>query len=244
MTWRSFGIALLVLIAGLAADTGAEYYFATTPMGQGILRDFLVSQVQKQAAEFDAAAASSSVKYYKNGVLPVPVAWVTDDYFDAINNVLSDTTLLNNASVELNPLLDKLNLKSLSCSFDGFFDLMSQARASANHNQALAAQFVTHLQSLSAANAKTQDAVTKTQTQKSTETGLVLASKLKAFDDKVQALLYGDTPTSADLTELQQRIADALAASQSFADAFGPLVQRIVEEDLRLTAVASSTPAR
>jgi len=239
MTWRSIGIAIIGFFLALALGAAAEYWFASTPAGQALLRDFLVSQTQKQA-NADIADIASSTLVYKTGTLPIPESYATTEYFLAINNVIADIALINNASIELAPVLERLNLQTLSCSFNGFYDLMGQARAVANRNQALASQFLMHISSLSSANVKTMDAITKSQTQALVTAGQTLGAALQTYVTNIQTLLYGDTPTSAELAEFEAKMTSVVEASQVFADALTPLLQHIGTEVQRLSD--STTP--
>ncbi len=240
MTLRSTGIAVIGFLTALALGAAVEYWFATTPAGQALLRNFLIVQTQKQAVISDTDTTIPT-PVYKTGTLPIPESYATTEYFLAINNVIADIALINNASIELGPLLERLNLQTLSCSFNGFYDLMGQARAVANRNQALASQFLMHISSLSSANVKTMDAITKSQTQSLVVTGQTLGEALQTYVTNIQTLLYGDTPTSAELAEFEVKMTSVVAASQTFADALTPLLQHIGTEVQRLSD--STTPA-
>ncbi len=242
MTWRSTTIAVIGFIAVLILEIGVGYWFVTSSTGQGIMRDFLVSQIGKRIAAEPAITAPPAPLYQKT-TLPIPERYATYDYFIAINNVIADIALINNANLELGPALDDLNTKTLACSFNGLYDLMGRARVLANRNQALAAQFLMHINSLAAANAKTSDAVTKSQTQTLVSAGQILGESLQAYGTGVQTLLYGDTPRSDDIAKFQAQVAATIDASQVFADALKPLLAHIGKEIDRLSA-ASSTPAR
>ncbi len=244
MTWlRPTLLVLLSVIAGFVLDAAVSYWFATTQSGQAIVRDFLVAQTKKDVTA-NMATVASSTPVYKTGILPIPASYANTDYFTAINNVLSDIALVNNANVALAPLLLQLNQKTLSCSYQGFYDLMGQARASANQNQALAAQLTIHINALAAANTATKDTITRSQTQTFVATGQTLGTALQAYATDVQNILYGDTPTSAQIAEFQSQINTVKGASQTFADALKPLLQHIIEGDQAVIQAASSTPAK
>ena len=241
-TWRAIGLALAVILVSLVAELGGEYWFATTPTGQGILRNFLASQAQKDAAQYDTTEVSST-PIYKTGVLPVPSAWVTTDYFTAVNNVINDIALLNNANIEINSLLNKLSIKMLTYTFDGYYELMGQARQSSNLNQALVAQLAVHLSDLATANVLTKDAITKLGTQTAVTTGQSFTSMFDTYNSSIQTFLYGDAPTQSQIDDMGQKQENVLNASQAFADALKPLLEHILAEDLRISAAASTTSA-
>jgi hypothetical protein len=243
MTLRTTLLVLLSVIIGFAIAAGAIYVLALTPGGQGLMRDFLVIQTAKREAALPTATASST-PVYKTGILPIPESYATTDYFTAINNVLSDIALVNNANMALAPLLTKLDAKTISCSYDGFYDLMGQARALSNQNQALAAQFIIHMTALAAANTETKDAITKSDTQTLITAGQALGSALQTYATSVQNILYGNTPTTAQIAEVQSQVNTAQGDAQTFADALKPLLQRIIAGDQAVIDAASSTPAK
>jgi hypothetical protein len=238
--WRSIGLVLITFVVGAVLDFGTAYVAGTTPQGQMFLRDFLVAQEQKAAAA-EPAATSSAQMLYPQRLLPVPQSYANYAYFIAINNVVADIALINNANVELGPVLVTLDQKTLSCSYDGFYDLMDNARTLANKNQALAAQFVMHLNDLAAANTQTTDAITKSETAAAVSAGQALGASLAQYATTVQNILYGDTPTSAQIAALQSQANAVQGASQTFADALKPLVAHIGDADQALIKAAATS---
>jgi len=166
---------------------------------------------------------------YTQRTLPVPESYASYDYFISINNVINDIGLINNVNVMLGPVLVQLNQKTLSCTYNSFYDLMNQARTLANQNQALAAQFIVHINALTAANTQTKDVITKVDTQALVAAGQSLGTALQTYATGVQNILYGDMPTSAQVAELESQVNSAMGASQSFADALKPLIKHIGE---------------
>mgnify|MGYP001560190942 CR=1 FL=1 len=240
---HSILLIVLSLVAGFALDAGVTYYAATTPKGQALLRDFLVAQTQKNAAALPPLVASSTMVYTQR-TLPVPESYTSYDYFIAINNVINDIGLINNVNVTLGPVLVQLNQKTLSCTYNGFYDLMNQARTLANQNQAMAAQFLIHINTLATANAQTKDAITKVDTLALVAAGQTLGAALQNYATGVQNILYGDTPTSAQVAELESQVNAAMGASQSFADSLKPLIKHIgdgAQAVIDAAAAASST---
>jgi len=222
---------LLFILLGLAIstviDAGALYYAGKTPQGRAFIRDFLVSQ--NQAGVITQVSAASTTP---PGILPVPQAYATQEYFVAINNVIQDLFAINTTNERLGPLLDTLNRQTLSCSYAGFYEAMGQAHQLANKNQTLTSQLAFHLTELATANVQTKDIVTKAGTQ-----ALVTAGTASAAN----GLLAGDTPTSAQIADFQSKVNVATGASQSFADAFKPLLQRIIDANQAAIDAASTT---
>ena len=238
-------VALLiavVLLFNTALDLCATYLLAKTPAGQALLRDFLVNQSQKSFAVLSPALGPSTPSI-PPGVLPVPESYATRDYFDAINNVLQDIFAINATNARLGPLLDILNRQTLSCSYVGFYEAMGQAHQLANKNQTLVSQLTFHLSALASANIQTKDAITKADTLALIATGATFTASLQEYASASNGLLIGDTPTSAQISEFQSKVNSATGASQSFANALKPLLQRIIEGSQSVIN-ASSAPAR
>ncbi len=238
--WHSLYSGALGFVIGVALVGGGLYVFVHSAPGLSFIRDLLVAQATRQYA--GTTLASSSLLYQKSA-LPIPQSYADYDYFLAINNVINDVALVNNANIELGPVLEQLNEKTLSCNFEGFYDLMGTARSLSNKNLALSTQFAVHLSALASANARAKDALLKSQTQDAVAAGQSLTEALEAYGSEVQSLLFGSTPTSGQLTELSTKVAAASAASQNFGSAFKPLLERILSEDKRLSS-ATSTPIR
>ncbi|MDE2071304.1 MAG: hypothetical protein KGI70_01050 [Patescibacteria group bacterium] len=234
---RTIGITLLVFVLSTALDAGVLYWAGTTPQGQRMLRDFLVAHYQAPQAPASIPQATSSQQAY----FPIPKEDATEDYYLAFNNVLRDTYQLNDVNTQLGPVLDQLNQLTLSCRYTDFYDLITEARQLANRNSTLAAQFNLHISALGEANVKTSDALIKSTTNSTVTAGQALGGALTTYAAAIQDLLYGDTPTSAQLSDIQNKVAALEGASQNFADALKPLLQRIGDEIKRLTA--TSTPA-
>jgi len=236
-------VALLiavVLLFNTALDLGASYLLAKTPAGQALLRDFLVNQSQKSFAVLSPALGTSTPSI-PPGVLPVPESYATRDYFDAINNVLQDIFAINATNARLGPLLDILNRQTLSCSYVGFYEAMGQAHQLANKNQTLVSQLTFHLSALASANIQTKDAITKADTLALIATGATFTASLQEYASASNGLLIGDTPTSAQISEFQSKVNSATGASQSFANALKPLLQRIIEGSQAVINSSSTT---
>ena len=234
---------LLFILLGLAIstviDASALYYAGKTPQGRAFIRDFLVSQ--NQAGVITQVSAASTTP---PGILPVPQAYATQEYFVAINNVIQDLFAINTTNERLGPLLDTLNRQTLSCSYAGFYEAMGQAHQLANKNQTLTSQLAFHLTELATANVQTKDIVTKAGTQALVTAGTAFTASLQAYASAANGLLAGDTPTSAQIADFQSKVNAATGASQSFADAFKPLLQRIIDANRAAIEAASSTPVR
>lgn len=242
MNWRAVGIVILSLLIGFAADAGATYWFATTPQGQKVIRDFLVKQTTLAAQREGVATPEVSLASSTPPTLPVPKTYASESYYLAVNNVLRDIFEIDKVNNELGPILEKLNTATITCTFERFYDLMGAARALANRNDALVAQFGVHLNSLQSANTATTDALTKTQTNTLVESGRTLHGALKTYAQALQELLYGGTPTSAQIEDFQQKVIATTGASQNFSDSFKPLFEHMLQELKRI--VATSTPER
>ena len=95
---------LLFILLGLAIstviDAGALYYAGKTPQGRAFIRDFLVSQ--NQAGVITQVSAASTTP---PGILPVPQAYATQEYFVAINNVIQDLFAINTTKERAEPLV-------------------------------------------------------------------------------------------------------------------------------------------
>ena len=230
---------LLFILLGLAIstviDAGALYYAGKTPQGRAFIRDFLVSQ--NQAGVITQVSAASTTP---PGILPVPQAYATQEYFVAINNVIQDLFAINTTNERLGPLLDTLNRQTLSCSYAGFYEAMGQAHQLANKNQTLTSQLAFHLTELATANVQTKDIVTKAGTQALVAAGGAFTASLQAYASAANGLL-GDTPTSVQIADFQSKVNVATGASQSFADAFKPLLQRIIDANQAAIDAASTT---
>ena len=131
----------------------------------------------------------------------------------------------------------------LTYTFDGYYELMGQARQSSNLNQALVAQLAVHLSGLATANVLTKDAITKLGTQTVVTTGQSFTSMFDTYNSSIQTFLYGDAPTQSQIDDMGQKQENVLNASQAFADALKALLEHILAEDLRISAAASTTPA-
>jgi len=239
---------LLFILLGLAIstviDAGALYYAGKTPQGRAFIRDFLVAQSKKSISTPAGASALTAASTTPPGILPIPQAYATREYFLAINNVIQDLFAINATNERLGPLLDVLNQQTLSCSYAGFYEAMGQAHRLANKNQTLASQLAFHLTELATANVQTKDVVTKANTQALVVAGTAFTASLQTYASAANGLLAGDTPTSAQIADFQSKVNAATGASQSFADAFKPLLQRIIDANRAAIEAASSTPVR
>ena len=239
-TLRTLLFILLGIAFGTTLAVVGAYFFAKTPAGQALLRDFLINQSQKSFAVLSTALGTSTPST-PPGVLPVPESYATRDYFDAINNVLQDIFAINTTNARLGPLLDILNRQTLSCSYVGFYEAMGQAHQLANKNQTLVSQLTFHLSALASANVQTKDAITKADTLALIATGATFTASLQEYASASNGLLIGDTPTSAQISEFQSKVNSATGASQSFANALKPLLQRIIEGSQAVINSSSTT---
>lgn len=240
--FRSVLLIIASLLVGAVLVAVGAYWYARTASGQGLLRNFLVSQ--NKLVPTDLAASASSTPLSPPNPLLIPESYATRDYFDAINNVLQDLYSINATNAQFGPVLDTLNRQTLSCSYVGFYETMGRAHQLSNKNQTLIAQLSVHLSALATANVQTKDAVTKAQTQSLIVSGTAFTSALQQYASAANALLTGDTPTNEQIVEFRSFVAAATNASQTFADALKPLMTHIFEGVQAAVKAASSTPAR
>lgn len=244
-TWRALGILLAGIVIGIVVLAAGGYTYAGTANGQGLLRDFMVAQAQQAAQQppqgssnqsaLSATSTAIAVAATSSPIVLIPKTYASQDYFLALNEIVSDITAINQNNVALGPVLEQLNALSLSCSYQNFYDLMTQARALADKNQVLTAQFGQHLIALNAANMATADAVLKSDTFALITPGQAFGQQMQTYASAVQSLLYGGTPTSAQLTTFQNTVAQTADASQAFAAVLTPLLNYIVTVDQQLS---------
>jgi len=239
-TLRTLLFILLGIAFGTTLAVVGAYFFAKTTGVQALMRDFLVNQGQKSFVVLSPALGTSTPST-PPGVLPVPESYATHDYFDAINNVLQDIFAISATNEQLGPLLDMLNRQTLSCSYVGFYENMGLAHQLANKNQTLVSQLTFHLSALASANVQTKDAITKADTLALVAAGASFTDSLQEYASAANGLLIGDTPTSEQMAGFQSKVNAATGASQSFANALKPLLQRIIEGSQAVINASSTT---
>jgi hypothetical protein len=147
----------------------------------------------------------------------VPKAYASEAYYVAINNVVNDVNELNAVNVSLAPVLDQLNTQSLSCNFNGFYGLMTNAQDLVAKDQALTTQFASDIAALNAANADTTDQTTKTDTATAVAAGQQFQQELESYTSELSEILAGGVPTSAQVSGLSVAVNAAHDASAQFS---------------------------
>lgn len=222
---------LLGCIVGLALSAAGVFFFMRSEAGISFLRDYIVEASKTPTSETPYippvqtnSSATSTPQAPK--VVLVPKKYATEQYFFAINNVVADILAMDEVNRELGPVLGELNAKTLSCTFGGIYDLMTQARTLAQKNQTLAAQFSLHMNDLSAANTQTSDALTKSLTGKALVSGQAFGTSLQTYAAAVQSLLSGDVPNAQTLAAFDAQARSTKAAGETFNADFLPLLGR------------------
>jgi len=229
-------IACLWVVVGASAALAGGFYFVSSGAGQRIARDYFVSRCPGASVDVNAAVSGAQVAaglgpspLGTSTVILVPKTNGTEDYYVAINTTVRAVEDLNDNNVALAPTLNQLNQKTLSCSFVGFYDLMSEAQDLLSKNKDLTTKFAIAVTDLATANTQTPDATTKVLTNDAVAKGRTLHTELEAYNTLLERTLGGDVPTSAQEKELYDQVLRTHEASAAFSVSVQAILTHFVE---------------
>lgn len=219
------------VVIGIPLGAVALVFFLRSDAGAGVIAQYVVSQPQwPSAAPEQSSTATELAQSFASGstTIPVPKGAATPAYATALNAAMRDMATLAASSTELDSLLTTINDRSVARNFNGFFDLIVQAKAGVAGQAAQIARLGQDLGALNAANQSTPDAQTKLLTQQLVAQGGTLHDSLVTYNAALSQLLSGAVPTAAQLndlkaqaTTLQTQAAGFLSSLQSLEQHFG-----------------------
>lgn len=222
---------LLGAVVALVGAVLAVRYGAADPL----LRSYFASeqrwpdvnaQLAQQGFTQDEQQQAQAVLSTTTLAFGVPPGYATQAYADAFGGVINDLKDLASTTLMLNPVLVKMNSQSLSGNFNGFFDLVVEAKTLLAQQKAITARLGQDISALSAANMQTTDAQTKQLTSVIITASGPLISDLASYNSELDQLLSGAVPSAALVTSVAQtggRLADD---AKALGTAMAPLTER------------------
>lgn len=148
--------------------------------------------------------------------IAVPKAYANAQYYTSINALSQSVRDFGTSYAKLVPVLTTINANSLSHNYNGFFDLIVQAKALLADEKVYVSNISRNLNALSMANLQTTDAQTKTMTNALIDTGNAYYTALATYTASLDKLLSGAAPTADDLIAINTQANAVKNAAAAF----------------------------
>lgn len=219
-------------LIGIALGAVGMVLFLRTDAGKVVIQQYVATQPQwPSIAPGQSASTTELIQNFLSGAMtvPVPKAYATVAYAEALNAALRDVAVVAASSTELSNVLIQINNKSLARDFSGFFDLIVKAKLMVAAQQSAVQSFGQDLSKLAAANQLSTDAVTKARTQDLLTKGTAFQKALQTYLDSLNLLLSGSVPTASQISDIKTQSAsletlgvDFSLAAKTLEEHFGP----------------------
>lgn len=229
---RLIAVLILGVLVGGAVGAVGTILFLRSDAGASLIAQYITTQPQwPDVNPGQSASTTQAIQEFINGsaTIPVPKTYASPEYAAALNASLRDVATIAASSSELTTLLTTINNQSLEHNYNGFFDLIVQAKAMVATQSDRVAHFGQDLSILAVANQSTTDAVTKSATQDLVEAGTTLQQGLQTFTASLNELLSGSVPTAAQVEALKEQATSLESQAASFANSSKTLEQHLLE---------------
>lgn len=208
--WMIPGILLGIVLALLAG-----YFAMRNPAFQNWLRNYFVSLSVTQFGQTATSVTPPTLQSLQTAftTIAVPKAYVSPDYYTALNNLYFDYVNMITVGSQIGPLFLKLNSETAGGNYGGVIDLAIQIKTLIAQEKQITNDFGQHLVALSVANQDSKDAVTKSLTQDLISAGNAFRAGLPAYFEALDGIFSSPTPSSdevARVTSLTQKTIEDL----------------------------------
>ncbi len=164
----------------------------------------------------------------QNTALLTPKSSVTQAYHESFNGLIRAADAISRINNEkLTPLLVEMNRKNAAGDYDGFFDLIVQAKELNKQQLGLLVATRSELDRLRGSNEKTSDETIRAATARVILTGGGFHDAFVQYASVLDLLLDGREPDEKIIQDLQSSVARTQTESKSFSDAVAALLEAI-----------------
>lgn len=233
-TARTIGIFVLGLVVGVAVGAVGLVAFLRTDAGAGVIAQYVATQPQWPNASPVSqlpATTTAAVQQFISGQanIIVPKAYATAQYTVALNSSLRTVGAIAASSTQLSNLLITINNQSLAHDYNGFFDLIIQAKALVSVQKIRVAKLGQELTALSVANQQTSDPTTKADTLDLVSKGQSLQTQLSSYTASLEQLLSGSVPSASQIDDLKNQATDLESRATDFANSAKTIEQYLLK---------------
>ena len=240
-------LLLIGMLVGAALTVPALVLFLRTDPGGYLLRTYVMTLPQWPDVNTNdislpvsqtPATTTAQTTATTSTDIAVPKAYATAGYHTALNALAKDVKSFGASYVMLVPVLTTINANSLSHNYNGFFDLIVQAKGMVADEQNDVNNMTVDLNALSSANLDTTDAQTKTMTDSLIAAGGAYRDALVVYVASLNKLLSGSAPTEQQLIDINTQA----GAVQSDAQVFDTQAQSLFAHFAAAIQAAQALP--
>lgn len=205
-------VFVLGILVGLIVAVPGALFLLRSSFGQSIVRSYIVQPqswpdvttlVQQSGGTLTPAQQQILQEVLTTSLgIKVPTQYASAEYANALNNVFGDLQKIATSTNELGPVLIQMNNQSLAGNFNGFFDLVVKAKLLVAEQKGISTNLAQDLSSLASANAKVNDAVTRSLTETFLADSTEAPRDLNAYLASLDQILSGSVPSVGQIDDM------------------------------------------